>query len=48
MRLALPIALLGLAISSPALATGVSTLAEAKKVAARDNKPILVDFYAVW
>ncbi len=48
MRLALPIALLGLAAANPAFASGVSSLAEAKKLAARENKPILVDFFAVW
>jgi hypothetical protein len=48
MRIGLPVVLLGLVAASPTLASGVSSLAEAQQLAARENKPVLVDFFAVW
>lgn len=47
MRLALPV-LLSLALAGPAFATGAASLDEAKQIAARESKPVLVDFFAVW
>ena len=38
--------LMGVPFAHAATATG--TFAEAKAMAARDNKPLLVDFYAEW
>lgn len=47
MRTVLPLALAALLWSASAPATTL-TYDEAAKVAARENKPLLVDFYAVW
>jgi hypothetical protein len=41
-------ALLGLASAGSALAGGPATLAEAKALAAKENKALLVDFYTEW
>lgn len=38
--------LMGISFAHAAIATG--TFAEAKAMATRENKPLLVDFYAEW
>ena len=47
MRSMLPLAALALALGGASV-TSAADLAEARKVAARENKPVLVDFFATW
>ena len=39
---------LAFAFASPAQAAGVETMDEAKELAAKTGKPILVDFFTEW
>jgi len=45
---AIGLAAVALAFAVSTAVAGPETLAEAKSLAASQNKPILIDFYAVW